>query len=131
MADVWQYYGEHDRVDRSTLDPLHRSVLAICDLRQEVSSGGFDGYFRYWGGDSAPDALRVLPDALGPSWAALLEEAMGVFGAVYPTDVDDREKALDAVDDGKLDDLATRFFDLEASDDADARLGRYLDHAVG
>ncbi len=33
-------------------------IAAICDLRQEVNSGGFDSYFRYWGGDSAPWRLQ-------------------------------------------------------------------------
>jgi hypothetical protein len=59
-------------------------VAAICDLRQEVNSGGFDSYFRYWGGDSASDALRALPGILGTEWAKLLSAAMGFLGADYP-----------------------------------------------
>ena len=56
-----------------------RAVLAICDLRQEVNSGGFDRYFRHYGGSSAHEALSALPAVLGAEWAALFREAMDLL----------------------------------------------------
>ncbi len=64
-VDAWTYYESMHGADRSRLSPVERSVLALCDLRQEVNSGGFDSYFRYWGGDSAPDAVAVVGALLG------------------------------------------------------------------
>lgn len=128
MVDVWQYYEERQDADRSAFTAWERGVLAICDLRQEVNSGGFDSYFRYWGGDTAVDALRALPDALGDSWAALLREAISTFGEEYPTDIDVREQALDEPGvEEKLDDLTSRYYTLEGADDADTKLSAYLD----
>jgi hypothetical protein len=131
MRDVWQYYEEHQNADRAHLTAFERGVLAVCDLRQDVNSGGFDSYFRYGGGDTARDALRALPDSLGDSWAALLTEAMSIFGEEYPTNRDERERALDAAGvEETLDDLAARYFVLEGVDDADAKLTAYLDRGA-
>lgn len=54
---------------RDSLSPVEREVAAISDLRQEVNSGGFDGYFRYWGDDSAIVARAALPSVLRRDWA--------------------------------------------------------------
>ena len=131
MGDVWHYYEEHQNADRSLLTAFERGVLAVCDLRQEVNSGGFDSYFRYGGGDTARDALQALPDSLGDSWAALLLEAMSVFGQEYPTNRDERERTLEEPGvEETLDDLAARYFELEGADDADAMLTAYLDRGA-
>lgn len=61
-ADVWDVYNTLSQHNRSSLNGDQRGLLAVCDLRQEVNSGGFDAYFRYWGGDSAPMALATLPE---------------------------------------------------------------------
>jgi hypothetical protein len=44
-----------------------------------VNSGGFENYFRAWGGNSAGDALAALPTLLGHEWADLLRAAMGFW----------------------------------------------------
>lgn len=124
---VWDYYEEIGEADRSSLKESERALLAILDLRQEVNAGGFEGYFRYWGGNSAPTALAFLPDYLGQDWADLLAEAMAVLGPSYPADADARSAALDATEPWEaLDDLFQRFLDLESSVDADEKLGSRL-----
>lgn len=124
---VWDYYEEVGEADRSLLKESERALLAILDLRQEVNAGGFEGYFRYWGGNSAPAALASLPDFLGQDWADLLAEAMALLGPSYPLDPDARSAALSATEPWEiLDELSQRFLDLETSVDADEVLGSRL-----
>lgn len=110
------------------MSPEHRGLLAICDLRQEVNSGGFDGYFSAWGGDSAPDALGALPPILGQEWADLLDAAMRLLGETYPSGADEREDLIGELElDDELDALDTRYYALESRTDADATLSSYLE----
>jgi len=126
-AGVWDLYAELGEQDRSGLSDAERAVFAICDLRQEVNSGGFDSYFRYWAGDSAPTAHAELPAVLGQDWADLLRDAMALLGPAYPSGAGARAAALDARDfDAELNALDDRFYELEAGVDADARLGALL-----
>lgn len=121
--DVWEFYEQYAEEDRSSLNERDRQVLAICDFRQEVNSGGFDSYFRYWGGDTALTAVAGLPRLLGSGWADLLGEAVALFGVPYSLDADDRaEKIDDNSLDATLGDLDKRFYKLEATAGADAKL---------
>jgi hypothetical protein len=127
QVDVWDVYSTLSRPDRSTLNDVQRGLVAVCDLREEVNSGGFDRYFRYWGGNSALDASRVLRGLLGQDWADLLKEAIDLLGPEYPTAQADRESLVDARDlDDQFEDLDARYYALESSTDADARLNEYL-----
>lgn len=100
--------------------------FAILDLRQEVSSGGFDAYLRYWGGDTAELAVAALPVVLGPEWEELLVEAMRLMGPTYPLDPDARSRVIDENDlQATLHALDTRYYDLEAAVDADAAMCAY------
>jgi hypothetical protein len=127
VVDAWAYYESMQGAERTRLSAAQRSVLAVCDLRQEVNSGGFDSYFRYWGGDSAPDAVSVLASVLGAEWGEVLREAMALFGPDYPAASRDRERILDSIGlDETLEELDRRFFDLEATTDADAMMSAYL-----
>jgi hypothetical protein len=103
-------------------------LVAICDLRQEVNSGGFENYFRAWGGNSAEDALPALTGLLDQEWADLLRAAMNLLGSPYPRDPDERGEAIDQRDlYERLQEFDERYYDLEASTDADARLNAYLE----
>lgn len=125
--DVWDLYGELSARQRSTLNEAQRGFVAVCDLRQEVNSGGFDSYFRYRGGDSATDAEPALRQLLGQDWADLLRQAMELLGPDYPIDQTSREARLDERDlDDRFEDLDARYYALEANVDADARLNDYL-----
>jgi hypothetical protein len=127
MTDVWDLYAELTEKDLSSLTLPQRRIVALCDLRQEVNADGFDAYFRYWGGNSAQEALEALPTLLGDDWADLLRAAMELLGSPYPVDPDDRATRIDARDLGEtLQDLDERFYELEASTDADARLSDFI-----
>jgi uncharacterized protein DUF4375 len=125
--DVWDVYSELSERQRSTLNEAQRRLVAVCDLRQEVNSGGFDSYFRYRGGDLATDAEPALRQLLGQDWADLLRQAMEVLGPDYPIDQASREAQLDECDlADRFEDLDARYYALEATVDADARLNDYL-----
>ncbi|WP_165956861.1 DMP19 family protein [Kribbella antibiotica] len=121
--DAWAFYEQYAESDRSSLSERERQVLAVCDFRQEVNSGGFDSYFRYSGGDTALTAITALPRLLGSRWADLLGEAVALFGAPYPLDPDDRSEKVGSFD---LDELDKRFYTLEASTNADGKLTEAL-----
>lgn len=128
--DVWEFYESVSERDRADLTMVRRQVAAICDLRQEVNAGGFDVYLRYWGGDTATDAVAALPSMLGDDWAQVLREAMALLGPDYPVNVDTREGRLSKLSlDAQLHELDDRFYQLEASTDADARLTHVLRRA--
>jgi hypothetical protein len=131
-TDVWDFYGQYAESDRSALGERERQVLAICDLRQEVNSGGFDSYFRYWGGDTAPTAAAALPQLLGSAWADVLREAVALLGDPYPASADDRADKIDrhSLDDA-LNGLDQRFYALEASTEADTRLSEVINADQG
>lgn len=126
VARVWDAYADFGDQDRATLSIERQRLFAILDLRQEVNSGGFDGYFRYWGGDTAQIALAALPDSLGPAWVSLLTEAMALFGPEYPNDGEAREAIMDARDlSDELEAFDARFYQLEGEVDADALLSSH------
>ena len=130
VHSVWDFHFEVSDGDRDRLMPMERQVLAICDLRQEVQSGGFDSYFRYWGGDTAPLARSAIGHLLGRPWADLLAEAMSIFGEVYPLDCDSRTEQLEVLDaDATLNEFDTRLYDLEPQQDSDALLTAALNTA--
>lgn len=125
-VDPWDWYAGVAE-DRAGLTSTERGLAAILDLRQEVSSGGFESYFRFWGGDSAPEALEALPGTLGEGWADLLRRAMVTLGAEYPLDADER---ADRIDDLACEDvlgaLDEEFYALAGIADADALIADRL-----
>ncbi|HMM95829.1 DUF4375 domain-containing protein [Phycicoccus sp.] len=125
--DIWQLYGAYATPEsRRPLSDEQRQLLAVCDLRQEVNSGGFDTYLRFWGADTAPDALAIVEGALGEPWRQGLVEALDIFGTANPSTADERAEVLDdaAEADDMLGMLDERFYELEGSQDADAALGQ-------
>lgn len=123
VIHMWDAYVEFGEGDRSVLPAEQQGLFAILDLRQEVNSGGFDSYFRYWGGDTAVMALGALPGTLGDDWAGVLKDGMSLFGDEYPTDVDAREQLIEELSlNDAFDALDTRFYELEGRDDADSIL---------
>lgn len=126
-ADAWSFYEKLGEQDRSALSDEQAQVAAICDLRHDVNSGGFDSYFRHWGGNTARTALAALATILGQEWADLLRTAMSLLGPNYPDDQSIREVRLDAPGVGEaLDNLDTEYYDLEAAIDAGALVSAHL-----
>lgn len=125
--DAWTAYVAYGERNRSAMSAAWQAVFAICDLRQEVNSGGFDSYFSSWGGDTASVALAALPKVLGHRWARVLGDAMRTLGPEYPADAATRSDLLDSRNpDDLLADLDSRFYALEGSVDADALVNAYL-----
>ena len=123
---MWDAYVEFGEADRSGLPIRQQRLYAVLDLRQEVNSGGFDSYFRYWGDDTAEIALDALPELLGEEWAVLLRDAVSLMGTPYPRATDDRAAILDAGDfDDALAALDDRLYRLEAVEDIDGRLAAH------
>lgn len=130
-TDAWSFYESLGVQRRSMLTVVQREVVAICDLRQEVNSGGFEVYFRYGGGNTAQDAVGALPAVLGQEWADLLSAAMSLLGPDYPLDIDTREKRLDAPGvEEALNSLNARYYGLEEATDADALVSSHLTSAT-
>lgn len=128
--DIWNLYDAYPTEEsRGGLHEEQRQLLAVCDFRQEVNSGGFDSYLRYWGADTASEALAILPRALGEPWQRVLAEALAIFGTANPASADERAEVLDdaAEADDVLGLLDARFYELEGSQDADAALGVLAD----
>ncbi len=120
--DVWSFYESLGSGDRSHLTNVEQEVAAICDLRQEVNSGGFDAYFRFWGGNTAEAAASAIGRILGNDWADVLLDAMALLGPVYPRTANEREAILSEAVSEALEVFDARYFDLEASVDADGLL---------
>ena len=64
---------------------------------------------------------------LGSEWTDLLRSAVVLFGPRYPTDPDERAEKIDRGNIfDRLQQLDERFYALEASTDADAKLNSYI-----
>jgi hypothetical protein len=110
--------------DRSPdeLTPAELPLVAVCSVRQEVNSGGFDSYFRYSNGDTAPAAVEAAKAMGSSDLAALISQAIDRLGMEsYPADCSARESRIDDLD-LAFDDLDEAFYAPEASDDLDARM---------
>lgn len=127
--DGWSVYERLQDEERTELSDDASALMALGDLRQEVNSGGFDAYLRFWGADTAPRALAVCRSTAGlAALADVLEDALSRLGA-YSPDADARAEALDSagVD---LDDLDERFSEIEAAVDLDRIMTRFAQNAV-
>ena len=126
--DVWEFFESLESDSRGDLSEVELNVAAICDLRQAVNSGGLESYFWNSGGNTAQRAIGPLGDVLGNEWADLLRRAMSLFGATYPSDIDDRQRLLEDNEEleDALDEMDTEYQDLEAAADADALLTQHL-----
>lgn len=102
-------------------------LVAFYDLRTQVNSDGFAGYFSYAYGDDAPAALRMAGTLGAPGWHALIADAIALIGEPYPDDQDERSERLDELaDESSFDAVDDRFYQLEADHQLDAIVDRYV-----
>jgi len=102
-------------------------LVAFYDLRTQVNSDGFEGYFSYDYGDDAPAALRMAAALGAPGWQALIADATTLIGEPYPADQDERSERVDELADASsFDALDDRFYKLEADHQLDAIVDRYV-----
>ena len=125
--DPWPAYERVQGRDIAGLTEKELLLRALGDLRSEINSGGFSAYFWYSYGDLAEQAA-VACAAVAPGLEALLRRAMSVFGARYPTDIDQRQELLDGSDEieDRLTALDDEFYQLEDETDLDAAMARLL-----
>ncbi len=91
-----------------------RVLFAAHWCQSEICNGGFDQFFFNSTGVLAPEAVEAFRKLGMPKVAALVEQAMSLFGPIYPRDRANRFDALDTIRKasdkkagafGKLDDL--------------------------
>lgn len=107
---------------RAVLRPVP-PLYSLGWLRTELNSDGFDGLFLNLAGAVVPDAIASARRAGAAELADLVEAAARVaFGETFPSDVDERQRALLALSETAreaLSELDERYYDLEASTDLD------------
>jgi Domain of unknown function (DUF4375) len=109
------------------LNTDQNGLVAFYDLRTQVNSDGFEGYFSYDYGDDAPAALRMAGMLGAPGWHALIADAVALFGEAYPDDQDDRSERVDELADAsRFSAFDDRFYRLEADHQLDAIVDRYV-----
>ena len=125
--NAWTIFDQLQNRDPASLTSDERLVLALGEIRTEVSSGGFDFYLRYPYRKNAPIAIEAARAAGCPDLAALIEEAISVVGRDL-LDCDNEEALsgrLEQVEED-LGDLDQRFCELEMTADLDAALSRLV-----
>lgn len=78
----------------ATLDPRLRPLILLETMRRWFGRGrdGLHTYFFLHAGDVAPEVLTALREAGLDREAAVMAEALAVFGPVYPADYNVRRK---------------------------------------
>ncbi|HVQ88766.1 MAG TPA: DUF4375 domain-containing protein [Actinomycetes bacterium] len=117
---AWSIFEGLSDSDPSVLTEHQRLLVAFAGVRQEVSSGGFDSYFRNSYGDEAGSAVEAAMRVGCEALAALIAEGMSRVGpSRFPTDAGTRQELLDASG-VEFEDLDEAFYALEADQDLEA-----------
>jgi hypothetical protein len=94
----------------NALTPDEQLLVVIWALEAEVNNGGFHQYYFNSSGDFARYASRMLREIGAKNMAQIVDEANAVFGPVGPPDNrDERQKALETIDDDSWDQLDNKF----------------------
>jgi hypothetical protein len=121
-ARAWAIFERLWDRNPADLTPDELLLVAVCSVRQEVNSGGFDSYFRYAYGDTAPSAVDAATAMGSTDLAALISQGISRLGVdPYERDCSVREARIDDLD-LDFEDLDQAFYALEAADDLDARM---------
>jgi hypothetical protein len=119
-----------DPIAAGLLNADQSGLVAFYDLRTQVNSDGFEGYFSDEYGDDAPAALWMAGALGAPGWRALIADSIALVGDPYPDDQDERsERVDDLADSSSFEAFDDRFYKLEADHQLDALVDRYVwDH---
>jgi len=92
------------------LTPDEQLLVVILGLEAEVNNGGFHQYYFNSYGDFACRVSSMLREIGANHVAQIVDEANAVFGSVGPSgNRDERQKALEALDDDSWDSLDEKF----------------------
>jgi hypothetical protein len=116
--DITIYDGPTPFLEQfQSVKPYLRNLFATHWCQSEVCNGGLHQFFWNSTGVLAPEAVEGFL-ALGlPDCAAILKEAMAVFGPTYPRERSERTEALDQLsteataEEELFRELDDRFFD--------------------
>jgi len=107
------------------LTPDEQLLVVIWGLEADVNNGGFHQYYFNSYGNFARLAPGMLRGIGASHMAQIIDEANAVFGPLGPAqDRDDRQRALEAIDDDSWDSLDNRFWAYP--DNLSELLGRHV-----
>ena len=107
------------------LTPDEQLLIVIWGLEADVNNGGFHQYYFNSYGDFARHAARMLREIGASRMAEIVDEANAVFGpGGPPEDRDERQEALEAIDEDSWEHLDSRFWAYP--DDVRELLGKHL-----
>jgi hypothetical protein len=120
VRPVWEVISIYDGPDiflqQYGAAPVASRVLFSAHWCQsEICNGGFDQFFSNSTGVVAPEGVQAFRDIGMPQIAAVIEQAMSIFGPIYPRDRAVREDALEAIWDVLGEEQSGPFGDLEKS----------------
>lgn len=123
QTDPWGLFEGLVARDWDSLLPWERRLLALGYLRQEVNSGGFNGYLVNGYGRLALDAIAAAEAVEQPELAALTRRALHSLNGADPSDIDACQEAVDALeDDEEFEALDEEFYALEQRVDLDGAM---------
>jgi len=94
-AIAYQISRKIDREGVSALSEVERRYHAICQLRVEARTHGFENYFASPAGDDTPIAVEALKEISAVRTAAVVERAMAAFpGGEFPRELSRRRAAI-------------------------------------
>jgi hypothetical protein len=100
----------------ASANPSAALLYAAHFAQSEICNGGFDQFFWNSTGVLASEAIAGF-QAIGMSkTAALVQNAVDLFGGLYPRERKIRQEQLKAIDQGALDELDQKFFALIKSE---------------
>ena len=82
-----------------SLTPAQRAVYSVGTVERAVQGEGWDGYFWNDSGDSYPEAVEGARLLGSEAWLTLLRDAGEAFPGGYSRDIDERQSALEGLDD--------------------------------
>lgn len=95
----------------NALTPGEQLLVVIWGLEADVNNGGFHQYYFNCYGNFAHLASPMLREIGAKIMAQIVDEANAVFGPTGPPyDRDERQKALEAIDDDSWGQLDTKFW---------------------
>jgi hypothetical protein len=107
------------------LTPDEQLLVVIWGLEADVNNGGFNQYYFNSYGNFARLASPMLRQIGANHMAQIVEEANALFGPAGPAqDQDDRQRALEAMDEESWDPLDHRFWAYP--DNVSELLGKHL-----
>jgi hypothetical protein len=102
----------------AALSNRERYTLAVETFYGEVSNGGFEQYLTNESGEFAPWAEEAFAAIGIPELAEVMRNLADLFPeGTIPVDADDRLEHILSIDGERLEELASRFFAFERSDE--------------